>query len=251
MPVRSRTQGRVVAVGPVLVDVERAGVRRLGDEGEQAARSPGRLGRRDQVGDPHGRLAAGQRDELDLTEPAVTEPGSYPPGQIRRPARPRPDDAGVGCAQSRQHGDGVLDVGVGDVAQHTAEQDEVGRRQVRIHVVVPGVGGAHLDTGPAAGSVAGVPGEAGVELDEGRRDAVGVVAPGEDLEQVAAVPRAETDHPDRSRRRGVQPYGDLVLDDAQPATQGGGRVGVGAVPGLPVGHRSSLGGVLLRSGHGQ
>jgi hypothetical protein len=139
-------------------------------------------------------------------------------------------------AQLRAEADRAPHVVVIQVAEHPADQHQVGRDQGAVLVGQRRVGGHHLDPRQARG-LGGVPGrvrDARVELDQAGRHVVAAGVAGQDADQVTALAGAQADRVQRTRRRRVQRHPDLVLDRRQAAGERGAGLVVVVVPGVPV-----------------
>ncbi len=130
----------------------------------------------------------------------------------------------------------AFDVGVADVAEEAADQDQVGGGEFGVLVRRRGVPGDDFDAGEVRG--AGRADRLGhvpfVQLDQAGTDftAAGVV--GQDADQVAALARAEAERGEGARRGGVEGGADPFLDEGQAPTQVGVGGVVGVVPLVPV-----------------
>ncbi len=142
------------------------------------------------------------------------------------------------CAEPGERGDRARGVLVADVAQHAAQQQQVGGRAPGVRVGAACVGAPDRDARQVGGSRRGGRGEVGVQLDQGGRDPGSVRPAGQHAEQVAAVAGADAGHHHRPGLRAVEPPGDLRLDHGESLGQRRGRVGVVGMPGPPVGARA-------------
>jgi hypothetical protein len=95
------------------------------EEGEQPL--PGHEWPRIAVEAIHSYRVDGVRrgDEVSLVEPDLSEPLAYLGSQIRALSMSGPDDDRSDVAQLRKRSDRPLDIGVVDVPEDAAEQDEV------------------------------------------------------------------------------------------------------------------------------
>jgi hypothetical protein len=125
---------------------------------------------------------------------------------------------------------------VGQVAEHPADQHQVGRDHPGELVGQRRVAGHHLHPRQARG-LGGVPGhgrDVRVEFDQAGRHVGAAGMAGQHADQVAALARAQADRVQRTRRRGVQRHPDLILDRRQAAGERGAGLVVTLVPGTPV-----------------
>ncbi len=170
-------------------------------------------------------------DERVRFEPGFREPAPDVDRPIGWAAVARPDDERFGCAQRRECADRSLNVVVGNVAEHAADEHDVRGDGARVHVGFGRVGAYHLDR--RGGRRAGARREFGIELDEASAYVARARVLGQHTEQIAAFARAHADGTDQSGRRRVEHVGDRALhDDAWRAR--GERGVVGRVPGPPV-----------------
>jgi hypothetical protein len=161
-------------------------------------------------------------------------------------------------AQLGAEADRAPHVVVGQVAEHPADQHQVGRDQAGVLVGQRRVGGHHLDPRQPRG-LGGVPGRvrvARVDLDQAGRHVVAAGMSGQHADQVAALARAQADRVQRARRRRVQRHPDPVLDGRQAAGERGAGPVVVVVPGVPVhlghtNHATDVTGDDARTGRGQ
>jgi hypothetical protein len=212
-------------------------------EGEHAGPLPQRLrGAGKAVGG--GAPALGRIGHPQLVEAAAGEPVADLRQQVRGPAAAGPHHRAVPGAQLGAVADRALDVRVGDVAEHAADQDQVGGRHPGVGVGQCRVGGHHLDPGQARRScrLAGHAGVARVDFDQPGLDVMPAGVAGQGADQVAALARAHADGAQRARPGLVQRGADLVLHRGQAPGQHGARLVVGVVPGVPV--------VFGHGGHG-
>jgi hypothetical protein len=178
-----------------------------------------------------GRIGHPDRFEAELGEPLAD-----PRHQIRLPPDAGPDHGAAVRAQLGAEADRAPDVVLGQVAEHPADQHQVGRHHPGVLVGQHRVAGHHLDPRQARG-LGGVPRRgraARVELDQAGRHVGAARMAGQHADQVAALARAQADRVQRTRRRRVQRHPDLILDRRQPAGERGAGLVVVVVPGVPV-----------------
>ena len=183
-----------------------------------------------------GAPAFGRVGHPELVEAAGGVPVADPRQQVGGPAAAGPHHRPAPGAQLCAVADRPLDVGVGEVAEHTADQDQVGGHHPGVGAGQRGVTGHDLNPGQAGrpGRLPGRVGVARVEFDQAGPDVVPAGVAGQDADQVAALARAHADRAQRARPGLVQGGADLILDRRQTLGQRGPRVVVVAVPGVPV-----------------
>jgi len=197
-----------------------------------------------------GAPALGRVGHPQLVEAAASEPVADLRQQVRGPAAAGPHHRPAPDAQLRTVADRPFDVRVGDVAEHAADQDQVGGDHPGVGVGQRRVAGHDLDLGQAgcAGRLPGHVGVARVEFDQAGPDVVPAGVVGQNADQVAALARAHADGAQRTRPGFVQRGADLILDRRQAPGQRGIGVVVVVVPDVPVvfGHmRHDTDGILL------
>jgi hypothetical protein len=101
-------------------------------EGEHFAVFDERAGGCDQTIRPDAEAGSFADLERELFESLLLEPGSDGRSEVRRTTVPGPDDGGPGCAQRRQQPDRPTNVGISDVPEHAADQDDVGRHRAQV-----------------------------------------------------------------------------------------------------------------------
>jgi hypothetical protein len=185
-----------------------------------------------------GLAAAVEANELEtlLTEPSID------PGKKLRVARVScPDHNGAGGTEATKVTDSVVDVVVGDVAEHATHEHEVGGYA------------AFVDGGPgcvvsddidlqATGCPGGLARPLCVALIEFDQPGADVETPGmlrQHTEEIPSFPGAHADRPDGSGRGRVEGVADPSLHHPQAPTEARVRLVVGVVPLHPVtfGHR--------------
>ena len=180
--------------------------------------------------------AFGRVGHPDRLEAVPGEPVADPRHQVRLPPAAGPDHRAAVRAQLGAVADRAPHVVAGQVAEHPADQHQVGRDHPGVLVGQRRVRGHHLDPRQARG-LGGVPRRgrvARVELDQAGRHVVAAGMAGQDADQVAALARAQADRVQRARRRRVERLPDLGLDRGQAAGERGAGLVVVVMPGVPV-----------------
>ena len=183
----------------------------------------------------HPRERPGQQCDR-VYGPYAVEPGSNRSRQVRRLAVAGPNHSGTGCGQARQRGQRHLYIGIGDVAEHAARQDEMGRNGACVRGGGRGVSSDHLDAlerhlgGQAPGGLSIV----GIEFHQRGRHVGRSGMPGQRAGEVPTLAGAHADDSDGPSRQVVQATTDPRLDDAQAPRQAGGGIVVGEMPANPV-----------------
>ncbi len=175
-------------------------------------------------------------------EAAAGEPVADLRHQVRLPPAAGPHHRAAGRAQLGAVADRAPHVVIGHVAEHPADQHQVGRHHSGVVVGQRRVAGYHLHLRQprGLGCVARRGGVARIEFDQAGRHVVATGMAGQGADQVTALAGAQADCAQRGRRRRVQRRPDLVLDRCQAPGEYGAGLVVVVVPRVPVpfGHTS-------------
>jgi hypothetical protein len=175
-------------------------------------------------------------------EAAVGEPVADLRHQVRLPPAAGPHHRAAVRAQLGAVADRAPHVVVGHVAEHPADQHQVGRHHPGVVIGQRRVAGHHLDLRQARGlgCVARRGGVARIEFDQAGRHVVAAGMAGQGADQVTPLARTQADRVQRAGRRRVQRRPDLVLDRGQALGESRAGLVVVVVPRVPVpfGHTS-------------
>lgn len=180
--------------------------------------------------------------ERQLAESLLRKPASDGPREIRFEPSARPDHRRIACAQLGQMANRCTDIGVADVTEDSAEQQDIRGNAPRVRARTRGVSHDELHVPKAlpSGPISSGRGKLGAQFDESGAHIPAPGVLGQHAEQVAPIPRARADHPDGAGRPAMQGFADSRLNEAEPIAHGG-VFGVGSVPLHPLaGHTSNL-----------
>ena len=180
--------------------------------------------------------ALGRVGHPEQFEAAAGEPVADLRHQVRLPPAAGPHHRAAVRAQLGAVADRAPHVVVGHVAEHSADQHQVGRYHPGVVIGQRGVAGHRLDPRQARGlgRVARRGGVAGIEFDQAGRHVVAAGMASQGADQVTPLARAQADRVQRARRRRVQRRPDLILDRCQPPGECGAGLVVVVVPRVPV-----------------
>ncbi len=169
-------------------------------------------------------------------EAAVGEPVADLRHQVGLPPATGPHHRAAVRAQLGAVADRAPHVVVGHVAEHAADQHQVGRHHPGVVIGQRRVAGHHLDLRQPRGLGRGARrgGVARIEFDQAGRHVVAAEMGGQGADQVTPLARAQADRPQRARRRRIQRRPDLVLDRCQAPGECAAGLVVVMVPRVPV-----------------
>ena len=177
-------------------------------------------------------------------EAAACEPVADLRHQVRLPPAAGPHHRAAVRAQLGAVADRAPHVVVGQVAEHPADQGQVGRHHPGVVIGQRRVAGHHLDPRQVLdlGRRARRGGVARIEFDQAGQHVVAAGMAGQGADQVTSLARAQADRVQRARRRRIQRLPDLILDRRQAPGQRSVRLVIVTVPLVPVpfGHTAML-----------
>ena len=108
----------------------------------------------------------------------------------------RPDDDSAFGAQLRHRSNGRLDISVGEVSEHTTNEDEIGRDSTDKGIGARGIADDHLDAGKTSPSctLASYRCEIRINFNQSGFDTLGARMARKHTEKVEALPGAQAEH---------------------------------------------------------